>query len=71
MVDRDTRPNFNILKSYIEKKHSYYINYEAPADYMTDKFKASPLVFIFKIILRSYFNPQYQKWVQAGKIKRL
>ncbi len=70
MVDKDTAPNFHILRNYIEKKHAYYINYNAPADYFSIKFKANPLVFIFKMILKSYFPLSYEKWVEQGKIKR-
>lgn len=70
MIKKDTAPNFQILRNYIEKKHAYYINYNAPADYFSNKFKASPLVFIFKMILKSYFPLSYEKWVEQGKIKR-
>ncbi len=70
MIHKDTAPNFQILRNYIEKKHSYYINYNAPANYFSEKFKASPLVFIFKLILKSYFPEIYQNWIRQGKIKR-
>lgn len=71
MVDKDTSPNFNVLRDYIEQKHSYFINYNAPADYISNKFRASPLVFIGKLILYTYFPKIYKDWVEQRKIKRI
>ncbi|MBC7383088.1 MAG: glycosyltransferase family 2 protein [Bacteroidia bacterium] len=71
MIKKDTSPNFNLLKNYIEKKHSYYINYNAPAVYMSEKFKASPLVFLLKMILLTYFPSKYKELIGRRKIKRL
>ncbi|MDP1726207.1 MAG: glycosyltransferase family A protein [Bacteroidota bacterium] len=71
MVDKDTSPNFNLLKNYIEKKHSYYINYNAPGEYIAAKFKANPPVFLFKLILLTYFPKKYKELVERLKIKRI
>ncbi|MDP1747470.1 MAG: glycosyltransferase family A protein [Bacteroidota bacterium] len=71
MIKKDTAPNFNILKNYIEKKHSYYINYNAPGEYIAAKFKANPPVFLFKLILLTYFPKKYKELVERLKIKRI
>lgn len=71
MIKKDTAPNFNILKNYIEKKHSYYINYNAPGEYIATKFKANPAVFLFKLILLTYFPKKYRELVERLKIKRI
>jgi glycosyltransferase involved in cell wall biosynthesis len=71
MVDQDTKPNFGILRDYIESKHSYFINYNAPADHIIEKFKANPIVLILKLVLGAYFPKRYQSLVQQRKIKRI
>lgn len=71
MIHKDTSPNFNILKNYIEKKHSYYINYNAPADYIANKFRANPFVFIFKLILLTHFPKKYKQLIEKSVIKRI
>ncbi|MDZ4668154.1 MAG: glycosyltransferase family 2 protein [bacterium] len=71
MVDKDTSPNFTVLRNYIEQKHSYFINYNAPANYISNKFKASPIVFIVKLFLLTYYPKLYHNWVEQRKIKRI
>ncbi|OYU94268.1 MAG: glycosyl transferase [Bacteroidetes bacterium B1(2017)] len=70
MVDKDTSPNFQILRNYIENKHSYYLNFDAPAEFYINKFKASPLVFIAKLILSTYFPNFYEKQIEKKRLKR-
>ncbi|MCG9879666.1 MAG: glycosyltransferase family 2 protein [Bacteroidia bacterium] len=71
MIKKDTGPNFNELRFYIEKKHSYYLDFDAPADALSLKFKANPIVLLYKLILRTYFPAKYQALVQQRKIKRI
>jgi len=70
MISKDTQPNFEVLKSYIEKKHAAFINNEAVVQYMEQKFKANPFVFLFKMVLKTYFPKMYQKLADEKKITR-
>lgn len=70
MISKDTQPNFEVLKSYIEKKHAAFINNEAVVQYMEQKFKANPFVFLVKMVLKTYFPKMYQKLADEKKITR-
>jgi glycosyltransferase involved in cell wall biosynthesis len=71
MIKKDTGPNFNELRFSIEKKHAYYLDFDAPADALSIKFKANPIVLLYKLILRTYFPAKYKVLVQQRKIKRI
>ncbi|MDP3927573.1 MAG: glycosyltransferase family A protein [Bacteroidota bacterium] len=71
MIKKDTGPNFNELRFYIEKKHAYFLDFDAPADALSIKFKANPIVLLYKLILRTYFPAKYKVLVQQRKIKRI
>jgi glycosyltransferase involved in cell wall biosynthesis len=71
MIKKDTSPNFNILRNYIEKKHSYFIDYDAPANALAIKFRANPFVVVLKLILLSFFKDTYRDWISKGKLKRI
>ncbi|MCF8255453.1 MAG: glycosyltransferase family 2 protein [Bacteroidia bacterium] len=70
MVDKDTSPNFQVLRNYIEAKHPYYLNFNAPAEYFANKFKANPFVYIIKLVLYTYFPKFYSKQIEKKRIKR-
>jgi len=71
MIKKDTGPNFNELRFYIEKKHAYFLDFDASADALSIKFKANPIVLLYKLILRTYFPAKYKVLVQQRKIKRI
>jgi glycosyltransferase involved in cell wall biosynthesis len=71
MIKKDTAPNYSVLRFYIEKKHSSYLDFNAPAEALALKFKANPFVLIFKLTLASYFPKIYKEWVEQRKIKRI
>lgn len=71
MIKKDTSPNFNELRFYIEKKHANYLDFDASADALSLKFRANPLAVIYKLILRTYFPSRYKALVQQRKIKRI
>jgi hypothetical protein len=71
MIKKDTGPNYNELRFYIEKKHAFYLDFDAPADALSLKFKANPVILLYKLILRTYFPAKYQSLVEQRKIKRI
>lgn len=71
MIKKDTSPNFNVLKDYIEQKHRRFLDFNSPVDALSIKFKANPMVLVAKLILLTYFKKTYQKLVKKRKIKRL
>lgn len=71
MIKKDTSPNFNELRFYIEKKHASYLDFDSSADALSVKFKANPLVLLYKLFLRTYFPAKYKALVQQRKIKRI
>ena len=71
MIKKDTGPNFNELRFYIEKKHASYLDFDVSANALAEKFKANPFVLLYKLILRTYFPVKYQSLVQQRKIRRI
>lgn len=69
MLSRDTSPNFPVLKKYIETKHGVYMNNDAVVNYMADKFKQNPFVFLFKLVLKTYFPKTYYRLAEQKKIR--
>ncbi len=70
MIHKDTSPNYQMLRNYVEEKHAYYLNFDAPANFYINKFKAGPMVFILKLFLLGYLPKFYQKLVAKKRLKR-
>jgi hypothetical protein len=68
MITKDTKPNYRILKQYIEDKHPQFLNNELIVEYMVNKFKANPLVFCYKLLLKSYFPKSYKRLARNKSI---
>lgn len=71
MIKKDTAPNFQALKYYIENKHQNYLNYDAIGNYVAERFKAAPLMFILKLFLKAYFPKKMNALVAAKKMNRI
>ena len=71
MIKKDTAPNFQELKKYIEKKHYAYLNYDAIGNYVSERFAAAPFLFIVKLILKTYFPAKYKQLLASNKINRI
>jgi hypothetical protein len=47
------------------------LDFDAPANALSLKFKANPVILLYKLILRTYFPAKYQSLVEQRKIKRI
>lgn len=71
MIKKDTAPNFQELKRYIETKHKNFLDYTSIGNYISERFKAAPMVFLFKLLLRSWFPGKYFSLVNSKKMNRI
>ncbi|MFY8021489.1 MAG: glycosyltransferase family 2 protein [Bacteroidia bacterium] len=71
MIKKDTAPHFQELKKYIEVKHEAFLNYDAIGNYVGERFKAAPFLFLIKLILKTYFPKKYSQLVANKKINRI
>lgn len=71
MIKKDTAPNFQVLKAYIEQKHKQFLDYSFVGTYVSERFKAAPLAFLVKLVLRTWFPSRYNKLVQERKLNRI
>lgn len=60
--------NSNI--DHFKEKHKYYYGPQYVDSYFINKFKASPLGFIGKLILKVYFPKKFASMVQRGKLRK-
>lgn len=61
------KPNF--LENYVNRKYPNFIGHDHIYDFVVRRFKASPVLFILKLVLRSYFYSYYQKLLTKNKIR--
>jgi hypothetical protein len=71
MIKKDTAPNFQELKKYIEQKHSAFLKYDAIGNYVSERFAAAPFMFVVKLLIKTYFPKKYKELVEAKKINRI
>ncbi len=71
MIKKDTAPNFQELKKYIEQKHSTFLKYDAIGNYVSERFAAAPFMFVVKLLIKTYFPKKYKELVEAKKINRI
>lgn len=61
------KPNF--LEDYVNKKYPAFLGHHHLYDFVERRFKASPVLFIIKLILRSYFPKYYKSLLKRNKIR--
>lgn len=59
----------NTLENYVNEKYLNFIGHKHIYDFIIKRFKASPLKFIFKLILKSYFPSYYDRLLLKNKIR--
>lgn len=63
-----TKGNSNM--DYFRQKHPYYFGPQYVDEYFINKFKASPIGFLGKLILKMYFPEKFKKLVEKGKLRK-
>lgn len=61
------KPNF--LEDYVNKKYPAFLGHQHIYDFVERRFKASPVLFIAKLFLRSYFPGYYKSLLKKNKIR--
>lgn len=60
----------NHLEKYVNDKYPQWMGHDYIIEHFVKRFKASPLKFIQKLIIRAYFPDFYNKLLRKNKIRR-
>lgn len=69
MARTETANNLLKLRVYLEEKYKGKIGFTIIEDYIQNRFKQKPILFIVKLILRSWFRKTYTRLQDSGKIQ--
>lgn len=69
MARTTTGNNLGKIRRYMEQKHPDKLGFTLLEDYIQDRFKRKPLMFVLKLILRSWFRKTYTRLQDSGKIQ--
>ena len=67
VYDFKARPNE--IENYVYQKYPDKLGISHVVDFMADRFKRNPLLFIVKLIIRTYFPGYYEKLLKENKIR--
>ncbi len=59
----------NRIENYIYSKYSDKMGIGYVTDFLVERFRANPVNFIFKLIIRTYFPSYYNKLLSSNKIR--
>lgn len=67
LYNKYEKPNF--LENYINQKYPHFMGHDHIYDHIVKRFRASPVKFVVKLFLRTYFPHYYKKLLQKNKIR--
>jgi glycosyltransferase involved in cell wall biosynthesis len=65
----DNKARTNGIENYVYGKYPDKMGINYIVDFMVDRFRRNPLMFIFKLFIRTYFPRYYNRLLQENKIR--
>ena len=65
----ENKARTNAIENYVFQKYPDKMGISHVVDFMADRFKRNPLLFIVKLIIRTYFPGYYEKLIRENKIR--
>ncbi len=65
----DNKGRTNNIENYVFQKYPDKMGINYVVDFLIDRFKRNPLLFVFKLIMKAYFPGYYDKLLKTNKIR--